>query len=335
MGLKDRLLKNSTIKDSASLAASRLFEKKDIVTLPCKMLNLATRGDALNGGFSPGIIQIAAESKHFKSKFALEMTKAFLTKFSDGVVIFYDSEYGTPESYFEGMNVDNIIHTPIVNLEEFKHDIVKQLTEIERGEKVLILVDSLGNIPSLKELSDAEAGKDTQDMTRAKVMKSIFRMIMPLINQKDVYAVMVNHTYKTIEMYSKDVPTGGTGSIYNSNVIWTISKAKEKEAVTYVNEDGKKKTSDELTGYKFTLNTYKSRFVKEESKFPIEVRFDTGIGEWSGMFDLAVESGYIRKVTPQTYARKDVTPDMIEKGTAKAYRRKEIEDNDDYMSALF
>lgn len=335
MGLKDRLLKNSTIKDAASLAVSRLFEKKDIINLPCKMLNLALSGDAMNGGMCPGIIQIAAESKHFKSKFAIEMVKAFLNKFPEGVVLFYDSEYGTPESYFNDINLNNIIHTPIVNLEEFKHDIVKQLNEIERGEKVLIFVDSLGNIPSLKELSDAEAGKDTQDMTRAKIMKSIFRMIMPLINQKDIYSVMVNHTYKTIEMYSKDIPTGGTGSVYNSNVIWTISKAKEKESVTHVNEDGKKKTSDELTGYKFTLNAYKSRFIKEESKFPISVKFDNGINDWSGMFDLAVESGYIKKVSPQTYARKDVTLDMIEKGSAKAYRRREIEDNEDYMSALF
>ncbi len=209
MDLKTRLLKNSTIKDAASLAASRLFEKKDIITLPCKMLNLALSGDAMNGGMCPGIIQIAAESKHFKSKFALEMVKAFLYKFPEGVVLFYDSEYGTPESYFNDIDLNNIIHTPIVNLEEFKHDIVKQLNEIERGEKVLILVDSLGNIPSLKELSDAESGKDTQDMTRAKVMKSVFRMIMSLINQKDIYSVMVNHTYKTIEMYSKDIPTGG------------------------------------------------------------------------------------------------------------------------------
>ncbi len=131
------------------------------------------------------------------------------------------------------------------------------------------------------------------------------------------------------------VITHNTGSIYNSNVIWTISKAKEKEAVSYVNEDGKKKTSDELTGFKFTLNAYKSRFIKEESKFPISVKFNNGIDNWSGMFDLAVEAGYIKKVTPQTYARKDVTPEMLENGKAKAYKRKEIEDNDDYMTALF
>jgi hypothetical protein len=327
LGLKERLLKNSTIADAASLAASRLFEPKEIVNLPCKMLNLAISGDALNGGMSPGIIQLAAESKHFKSKFALEMVKAFLNKCPDGMVLFYDSEYGTPKSYFGEMNIDRIFHCPVTNLEEWKHDVVKQLTGMERGDKLMIIVDSLGNIPSKKELNDAEEGKEVSDMTRAKVIKAIFRMIMPLINQKDVYGIIVNHVYMTLEMFAKVVPSGGTGGIYNSNVILTITKAKEKESVTYVNEDGKKKTVEELAGYKFTLNAYKSRFVKEESKFPIYVRFDNGIGEWSGMFDLALEAGYIIKVTPQTYARKD-KPE-------KAYRRKEIEDNDDFMSALF
>ena len=326
MGLRDRLLKNSTIKDAAFIAESRLFEEKDIIDSGIPGLNIALSGDALDGGLVPGILQIAAESKHFKSKFAIEIVKAFICKYPDGVVLFYDSEYGTPESYFGDIPLDNIIHCPILDLEEFKHDIVVQLGEIQRGDKVLIIVDSIGNIPSLKELEDAEKGKDVADMTRAKVLKSVFRMIMPRINQKDVYCVMVNHTYKTIEMYSKDVPTGGTGSVYNSNVIWTITKAKEKETVSF-EVDGKKKSKDELVGYQFTITAFKSRFIKEESKIPITVTFDEGIAKWGGMFDLAVSGGYLIRPTAQTYARKD-KPETT-------YKKKEIEDNDEFWTAMF
>jgi RecA/RadA recombinase len=320
------LLKNSTIKDAADLSHSRLFEEKDIIVLDCPALNIALSGDAIEGGLVPGIVQIAAESKHFKSKFALEIAKSFLKKFPEGVIILYDSEFGTPESYFEGLNINNIIHCPILDLEEFKHDIVVQLKEITREDKVLIIVDSLGNMPSIKELEDAEKGNSSQDMTRAKQMKSIFRMVMPRINQKNVYCVMVNHTYKTLEMFSKDVPTGGTGSIYNSNIIWTISKAKEKESVTS-EVDGKKKTKEELVGYQFTINIYKSRFVKEESKIPIVVTFEGGIDRWSGLLELAEKAEVIIRPTKQSYARAD-KPEIT-------YKAKEIEDNDEFWLALF
>lgn len=312
--LKERLLKNSTIKDAYVLSESRLFEAKDIVTTNVPALNIALSGDAFFGGMVPGLVQIAAESQHFKSKFAIELVGAFLNKFPAGIVLFYDSEFGTPESYFKDINIENIIHCPVLNLEQFRSDIVKQLNEITQEDRVLILVDSLGNMPTIKELTDAADEKVTQDMTRAKVMKSVFRMIMPLINSKDVYGVMVNHTYKTIEMYSKDVPTGGTGSIYNSNVIWTITKAKEKE-------------EKETKGFQFTICTYKSRFIKADTKIPIMVYFDEGIKRWSGMLDLAVEAGYVIRPTAQSYARKD-KPD-------EKYKAKDIEDNEEFWMALF
>lgn len=323
MSLMDRLLKKSTIGAASSLATSRLFEKKEIISLECPGLNVALSGDAF-GGMTPGIVQIAAASKTFKSKFALEIAKSFLKKFPEGVIILYDSEFGTPESYFEDLSIENIIHVPILDLEEFKHDIVVELKEITREDKVLIIVDSIGNMPSIKELTDAEEGKDTADMTRAKQMKSIFRMIMPRINQKDVYCVIVNHVYTEQKMYGKDVPTGGTGSIYNSNVIWTISKAKEKDSVT--SEVSGKKV-EELVGYNFTITNYKSRFVKEDTKFTITVKFDSGIEKWSGMIELAEKLGYLIRPTAQSYARKDKPEET--------FKRNQIENDDAFWTALF
>ena len=313
MGLKERLLKKSTIAEAAILAESRLFEKKEVLTLDCFALNVALSGDAF-GGMVPGIVQISAAPKTFKSKFALEIAKSFLGKFPEGVIILYDSEFGTPESYFEGMNIGNIIHVPILDIEAFKHDIIVELNEITREDKVLIIVDSLGNMPSMKELKDAEEGNETADMTRAKQMKSVFRMIMPRINQKNVYCIIVNHVYTEQKMYGKEIPAGGQGSIYNSNVIWTITKAKEKD-------------SDELVGYNFTINNYASRFCKPDTKLAITVKFDGGVEKWSGMLELAEKAGYIIKPTKQTYARKDKSE--------TTYKAKEIENNDEFWTALF
>ena len=292
--LKDRLLKNSTLKDAFVLSESRLFEAKDIVVMDCPALNVALYGDALEGGLVPGIVQIAAESQHFKSKFAIEIVRCFLNKYPNGIVLFYDSEYGTPEGYFQGVNVDNIIHCPVVNLEEFKHDIVKQLKEITRDDKVLILVDSLGNMPTIKELDDAEKGKDTQDMTRAKVMKSVFRMIMPMINQKDVYAIMVNHTYKTIEMYAKDIPTGGCllagTKIITENGLKNIEEIKINDRVKTLN------------GYKRVTDVWNQKNLIEPQPECYEIEFENGYivkcsynhkflvnNEWKKISELSLE----------------------------------------------
>ena len=313
MNLKDRLIKNSTIKESASLSDSKVFAKKDLLTTDIPALNIALTG-SIDGGMPPGVLQIAGKSKHFKSKFGLIMVETFLNKFPDGAVLFYDSEFGTPESYFNKFPIDNIIHCPVVDLDQLNQDIVKQIDQIVVGDKLLILIDSLGNLASLKEVNDAIEGKGTVDMTRGKKIRSLFRMIGPRVNLKDIYVVVINQTYETFEMYSKEVVSGGPGSIYNSNIIWMISKAQNKDS------------DKELLGYDFTIRCEKSRFVKENSKIPITVGFDEGIEKWSGMFDLAEEAGYIVKVTAQKYALKG--------NIEETFKKKEIENNDDFWNKL-
>jgi hypothetical protein len=84
------------------------------------------------------------------------------------------------------IDMERVLHTPITDLEELKFDLVSQLSNLDKGDKVIIIVDSLGQLASKKELDDALAEKSTQDMTRAKVMKSVFRMINPHLNMKDI-----------------------------------------------------------------------------------------------------------------------------------------------------
>ena len=79
-----------------------------------------------------------------------------------------------------------------------KHDVMQQLNNFERDDHVMIIVDSVGNLASKKEVEDALDGKSVADMTRAKQMKSLFRMITPHLTIKDINAIVVNHTYKEI-----------------------------------------------------------------------------------------------------------------------------------------
>ena len=281
--IMDKLKKNTKIKETSILAESKFFTEKDMVQTEVPMLNLALSG-SLDGGLAPGLTVLAGPSKHFKTSFALIMASAYLKKYDDAVLLFYDSEFGSPQSYFEtfGIDLDSVIHTPITDVEELKHDIMKQLKDIERGDKVFILVDSIGNLASKKEVEDALDGKSVADMTRAKQLKSLFRMVTPHLTLKDIPMVVVNHTYKEIGMFPKDIVSGGTGSYYSADNIWILGRQQDKDG-------------SEIAGYHFIINIEKSRYVKEKSKIPITISWEGGINKWSGLFDVALEGEYIVK----------------------------------------
>ena len=293
MSLLDKIKKNSTIKDSAILSKSKFFTEKDMVTTGVPMINVALSG-RLDGGLIPGLTMWAGPSKHFKTAFSLLMAKSYMDKYPEAVLLFYDSEFGTPIKYFETFEIDmdRVLHTPLTDIEQLKFDIMQQLAEVNRGDKLIIVLDSIGNLASKKEVEDALEGKSVADMSRAKQVKSLFRMVTPHLNIKDISMVVVNHTYKEIGMFPKDIVGGGTGSYYSADNIYIIGRQQEKDGT-------------EIVGYNFIINVEKSRYVKEKSKIPISVSFDGGISKYSGLLDLAIESGHVVKPTNGWYAKVD------------------------------
>jgi len=290
MSLKEKLIKNSTIDMTSTLADSKIYTKKDVIPTPVPMINVALSG-SIDGGITPGLTMLAGPSKHFKTGFALLLASAFLKKYKDGVVLFYDSEFGTPQSYFNtfGIPFDSVVHTPITDIEELKFDIMQQINSLDRKDQVMIVIDSIGNLASKKEVEDALDGKSVADMSRAKQLKSLFRMVTPHLSLKDIPMVVINHTYKTMEMYAKDVVGGGTGSYYGSDNIWILGRQQDKD-------------DKEIKGYHFVINVEKSRYVKEKSKIPITVSFEGGINRWSGLLEVAIDGGYIVKPKAGWYA---------------------------------
>ena len=291
MSLIEKLKKNTTVKETSVLTKSKFFDSKDLVQTTVPALNVALSGK-LDGGLTPGLTVFAGPSKHFKTAFALMLAKSYLDKYDDAVVLFYDSEFGAPEGYFKTFEIDTdrVIHTPVTDIEQLKHDVMKQLSDIERGDRVIILVDSVGNLASKKEVEDALEGRSVADMTRAKQMKSLFRMVTPHLTIKDISAVVVNHTYKEIGLFPKDIVSGGTGVYYSADNIYIVGRQQEKQ--------GK-----EVVGYNFIINVEKSRYVREKSKIPIEVSWEGGISKWSGLLDMALESGHVVKPSNGWYAK--------------------------------
>lgn len=283
MSIMDKLKKNSKIKSTEILSKSKFFMEKDMVTTNVPMVNVALSG-SIDGGLTPGLTVLAGPSKHFKTSFALLMAGAYMKKYPDAVMLFYDSEFGSPESYFEqfGIDVSRVLHTPIVNVEELKFDLVGQLEQMDRSDRVIIVIDSIGNLASKKELEDALSEKSVADMSRAKALKGLFRMVTPYLTMKDIPLVAINHTYQEIGLFPKAIVSGGTGIYYSANSIWILGRRQNKKGT-------------EVTGYDFVINVEKSRYVKEKSKIPISVSWEGGVQRWSGLLEVALAGGYVRK----------------------------------------
>jgi len=319
MGIMDKIKKNSSIKDSAILSKSKFFNDKDMITTSIPIINVALSG-SLNGGLTPGLTMWAGPSKHFKSAFSLFMAKSYLDKYEDAALLFYDSEFGTPQSYFDsfGIDTDRVLHTPLTDIEQLKSDIMQQISNVERGDRLIIIVDSIGNLASKKEVDDALEGKTVADMTRAKAVKSLFRMVTPHLTLKDIPMIVVNHTYKEIGLYPKDIVGGGTGSYYSADNIFILGRQQEKSGT-------------EIVGYNFIINVEKSRYVKEKSKIPVSVSFDGGISKWSGLLDLAVESGHVIKPSNGWYSKVDKDTGVVED---KKYREKDTDTKEFWQPIL-
>ena len=307
--IMDKLKKNSKMKDTAVLSESKFFTEKDMIPTDVPMLNVALSG-SLDGGLTPGLTVLAGPSKHFKSSFALKIASAYMKKYPEAVMLFYDSEFGSPQEYFQNFDIDTerVLHTPVTNVEELKFDLINQLEQLERDDKVIVIIDSIGNIASKKELDDALNEKSVADMSRAKALKGLFRMCTPHLTMKDIPMLAINHTYQEIGLFPKAVVSGGTGIYYSADNIWIIGRRQNK-------------VGTEVTGYDFVINVEKSRYVREKSIIPITVSWEGGIDVGSGLLDVALAGEFVVKPKNGWYAKVDQETGEID---GKNFRQKEL-----------
>lgn len=281
--LLDKLMKAGAVKNADILSDSSFFVMKDCIPTELPILNIAFSG-SIDGGLVPGLTIVAGQSKSYKTLLSLYCMKAYFEKYPESVALLYDSEFGITPEYLEmnGIDPTRIIHIPIEHIEQLKFDIVKRLNEIQRGDKVFLMIDSIGSLSSKKEVDDAIDEKSVADMTRAKSIRSLLRIITPHLTMKDIPCLAINHTYQTMEMFSKAVVGGGTSVMYSANQVFIITRSQEKDGT-------------DLVGYNFTINIEKSRFVKEKSKLTFQVKFNEGISKYSGLMDIALASGHVVK----------------------------------------
>ena len=310
--LSKRLLKLANNSLGNIYADSKIVElKNDYSPTNIPMLNIALSGK-WNGGISPGITVLAGPSKMGKTFIGLIFVEAYLRKYEDAICVFLDSELGANTTYFNNLNIDmnRLVHLPIKNIEDAKFQSVKIMEELQEDEHVIFFFDSIGNTASKKELDDALDEKSVADMSRAKQIKSYFRMITPYVNLKQIPCIVINHTYETMSLFPQTTMGGGTGPMYSADTVLFLSKSKEKDGT-------------ELSGFNFKLKVEKSRTIREGSTFVLNTTFNEGVDKYSDLFEFALESGFITSPTKGYYQKHE------KYGDEKKYRKSEFDRNDD------
>lgn len=241
---------------------------------------------------------------HHNTMLGLMMVKAYMDKYPDAICLFYDTEFGTPPNYLnsQGIDLDRVLHTPVMHIEQLKFDLMKQLNGLTKEDKVIVFIDSVGNVASKKEVDDAEDMKSVADMTRAKALKSLFRMTTPKFKSLDIPCITVNHVYRTQEMFSKDVVSGGcllpgTKIIMSNGEVKNIEDIVVGDTVKTLNED------------KPVTHTWNPETLLEGEPECYRVTFEDGSyvdcsdshkflvnGEWVEAKDLVVGSDALSKV---------------------------------------
>ena len=193
-------------------------------------------------------------------------------------IVFYDSENAVDEDLARNFGIDLSMfrYEPVQTVQEFRSNattLVDTLIE-QKGEgneipKVLIALDSVGNLATQKEIDDAKSFSDKSDMSRAKVIKSIFRILMSKLGIIQGSFVFSNHVYSTLDLYAQTIQAGGGGIKYGASLIVNFSKAKLKEGANQ-------------TGIVVTAKPDKNRFCKP-TVVKFHISYDHGMNPYVGL----------------------------------------------------
>lgn len=269
-------------KNAALVNNSEFFSETNYTSTAIPIVNVALSG-SLTGGISSGLTIFAGASRSYKTLLGLHCAKAYLEKYPDAHLFFYDSEFGSSLSYFTsvGIDISRVVHIPVNSVEDFKNQAYALLNTIERGYHAFIMLDSLGALASNKTIEDSMENKNTADLTRPKAVNLVARLITPMLNTIDIPCIIINHIYESLDKYVPSKMGGGNGIMYAANSVLFISKTKIKDGI-------------ELSGYTFNIKIEKSRAIKEGKALSFDVLYDRGVERLSGISELAQEYGIVK-----------------------------------------
>jgi RecA/RadA recombinase len=295
----DQLVKKAGNEFSSKISES-LDEGVRFIDTGSYSLNALLSGSLYGGMPNNKAFAIAGEESTGKSFYALSIAKFFQETYPDGAVVCFESEGALDDTkqttktlQLRGIDTDRFYLIPVVTIQEFRTQCLKMLEEYlatpkEERKPMLLILDSLGNLSTNKEVADIAEGKDTRDMTRTQLIRGAFRVLTLKMNRARVPMIITNHTYDVIGAYmpTKEM-SGGGGLKYAASIIAFMSKGKAKEGDA---QDG------DLIGAKITVKIDKSRFTREQMKVATVLNHTSGLDRYYGLIDIGLETGVLTNI---------------------------------------
>ncbi|MDD4242804.1 MAG: recombinase RecA [Bacilli bacterium] len=257
----------------------------------CYILNAQLSGSIYGGMASNKTLGLAGESSTGKTFVSLGIVKSFLDQYKDSGVMYYESESAVSKKLVEERGIDSkrMAIIPVSTVQEFRTQclsILERYKAVKEKDRppMLMVLDSLGQLSTSKEIEDSLAGKETKDMTKASLIKGLFRVIDLSTGKLNVPMIITNHIYSTIGLFSTKEASGGSGFKYAADQIIFISKSKDKDGT-------------EVIGSDLTLTMAKSRLTKEGTRVTAKLSFEKGLDRYFGLHEIAIKYGIITNVS--------------------------------------
>ena len=273
------------IGKSIPIVIEKEIKEKVFISTGVYLVDAAMSGRLLNGGIATNRISVfAGESGAGKSFMCFSCAKhAQKVGYS---VIYIDTENAIDLEDLPKYGVDNSIDkfrlirsnkVEDVNmlLTQLIDDLKEQKLAGYELPKLLIVIDSLGQMASNKEKNDLLKGDIKQDMTKAKALGSLFRSINTDLGYVDIPLLVANHTYLTMDLFPKSVMKGGNGLLYSASVIGMMSKSQLKTGEEDDMDLG-------ASGISVLFKTQKSRLAKPK-KIRFDISFAHGMNPYTGL----------------------------------------------------
>jgi RecA/RadA recombinase len=281
--------KVGTILDNIAKSVPILIEKeikeKVFITTGVYIVDAAMSGRLLGGGIATNRISVfAGESGAGKSFMCYSCTKhAQKAGYS---VIYIDTEQAIDLEDLPKFGIDNsldkfrlIRSNKVEDVNILLTQLVDELKEQKMGgfelPKLMIVLDSLGQMASNKEKADLLKGDIKQDMTKAKALGSMFRSINTDLGFLDIPMIVCNHTYLTMDLFPQEKLKGGNGLLYSASVIGFMSKSKLKTGEEDDMDLGQ-------SGISVLFKTAKNRMAKPK-KIRFDISFAHGMNPYTGL----------------------------------------------------
>jgi RecA/RadA recombinase len=256
------------------------------------IFNALVSGSIFGGVPANKITAIAGESSTGKTFFCLGIVQHFIENNPDAGVIYFESESAITKQMIESRGIDSsrMMIVPVTTVQEFRTQSLRILDKYleqakDKRKPLMFVLDSLGMLSTTKEISDSAEGKETRDMTRAQVVKAIFRVLTLKLGKANVPLLVTNHTYDVVGSY---VPMkemgGGSGLKYAASSIIYLSKSKEKDS------------NKEVVGNIIKCKAHKSRLTKENSVVETRLYYDRGLDKYYGLLELGEKYGVFERV---------------------------------------